>query len=82
MENNYETMRMPEIRSIARERVLRGYSRLRKAVLIAFLQNNSRALCAHRRNVPPQPEEEEQPQGIAQPQRELQVALGTLTILS
>ena len=42
MENNYETLRMPEVKALARERGLRGYSRLRKADLIAFLQNNER----------------------------------------
>ena len=40
MENNYETLRMPELKALARERRLRGYSQLRKAELIAFLQNN------------------------------------------
>ena len=39
MENNYETLRMPELKALARERKLRGYSRLRKAELIAFLQD-------------------------------------------
>ena len=33
-------MRMPEVKALARERGLRNYSRLRKAELIAFLQNN------------------------------------------
>ena len=33
-------MRMPELKALARERRLRGYSRLRKAVLIAFLRDN------------------------------------------
>ena len=42
MENNYETLRMPELKALARERGLRGYSRLKKADLIAFLQNNER----------------------------------------
>ena len=42
MENNYETLRMPELKALARERRLRGYSRLRKAELIAFLQNNEK----------------------------------------
>ena len=42
MENNYETLRMPELKALARERGLRGYSQLRKADLIAFLQNNER----------------------------------------
>ena len=40
MENYYETLRMPELKALARERRLRNYSRLRKADLIAFLQNN------------------------------------------
>ena len=35
-----ENMRMPELRALMRESGLRGYSRLRKAKLIAFLQNN------------------------------------------
>ena len=39
MENNYETLRMPELKALTRERRLRGYSRLRKAELIAFLQD-------------------------------------------
>ena len=40
MENNYETLRMPELKALSRELRLRGYSRLRKADSIAFLQNN------------------------------------------
>ena len=40
MENNYETLRMPELKALAREHRLRSYSRLRKAELIAFSQNN------------------------------------------
>ena len=40
MENNYETLRVPELKALAIEHGLRGYSRLRKADLIAFLQNN------------------------------------------
>ena len=52
MENNYETLRMPELKALARERRLRNYSRLRKAELIAFLQNNE---CqAQRQQRPPQ----------------------------
>ena len=42
MENNYETLRMPELKALARGRRLRGYSRLRKAELIAFLQDEDR----------------------------------------
>ena len=37
MENNYETLRMSELKALARECRLRGYSRLTKAELIAFL---------------------------------------------
>ena len=33
----YENMRMPELKSLAREHRLRGYSRMRKADLVAFL---------------------------------------------
>ena len=42
MKNDYETLRMPELKALARERRLRGYSRLRKAELIAFLQDENR----------------------------------------
>ena len=40
VENNSETLKMPELKALARERRLRGYSRLRKAELIAFLQTD------------------------------------------
>ena len=33
-------MRMPELKSLARERRMRNYSRMRKAELVALLQNN------------------------------------------
>ena len=36
----YENMRMPELKSLARESRLRGYSRMRKTELVALLQNN------------------------------------------
>ena len=42
MENNYETLRMPELKALTKEHKLRGYSRLRKAELIAFLQDEDR----------------------------------------
>ena len=42
MENNYETLRMPELKALDRECKLRGYSRLRKAELIAFFQDEDR----------------------------------------
>ena len=61
MENNYETLRMPELKALARERRLRGYSRLRKAELIAFLQDEDR-----RQEEPPtQQPELEVPQSLA-----------------
>ena len=62
MENNYETLRMPELKALARERKLRGYSRLRKAELIAFLQDEDR-----RQEEPPTREPElEVPQPLTQ----------------
>ena len=36
-------MRLPELKSLARDRGLRNYSRMRKAELVALLQNNGRA---------------------------------------
>ena len=45
-------MRMPELKALAREHRLRGYSRLRKAELIAFLQDNQHQ--AQRQQRPPQ----------------------------
>ena len=64
MENNYETLRMPELKAPAREHRLRGYSRLRKAELIAFLQDEDR-----RREEPPSREPElEVPQPLTKRQ--------------
>ena len=40
MKMKYENMRMPELKSLARDRGLRNYSRMRKAELVALLQNN------------------------------------------
>ena len=34
-------MKMPELKSLTRERRLRGYSRMRKTELVALLQNSS-----------------------------------------
>ena len=36
----YENMRMPELKSLTREHRLRGYSQMRKAKLVALLQNS------------------------------------------
>ena len=41
MENNYETLRMPELKALMRECRLRNHSHLRIAESIAFLQNNN-----------------------------------------
>ena len=46
-------MRMPELKALARDSGLRGYSQLRKAELIAFLQNNEHQ--AQRQQRPPSP---------------------------
>ena len=46
-------MRMPELKVLAREHRLRGYSQLRKAELIAFLQDNEHQ--AQRQQRPPSP---------------------------
>ena len=45
-------MRLPELKSLARDRRLRNCSRMRKAELVAFLQNNEHQ--AQRRPPPPQ----------------------------
>ena len=66
MENNYETLRMPEIKALARERRLRGYSQLRKADLIAFLQNNE---CRAKRPPPPSPQGHTAPASHMSPSR-------------
>ena len=42
MENNYERMRMPELRALAKRDGLRGYSKLRKDDLIALLRRSNR----------------------------------------
>ena len=64
MENNYETLRMPELKALAREHKLRGYSRLRKAELTAFLQDEDR-----RQEEPPTQEPElEVPQSLTKRQ--------------
>ena len=44
---------MPELKALARKRRLRGYSRLKKAELIAFLEDNVPQ--ALRRQRPPHP---------------------------
>ena len=42
MENNYETLRMLELKAVTRKHKLRGYSQWRKAELTAFLQDEDR----------------------------------------
>ena len=37
----YENMRVTELKALARDRELRNCSRIRKAELVALLQNNS-----------------------------------------
>ena len=81
MENNYETLRMPELKALAKEHRLRGYSRLRKADLIAFLQNNehqARSAGEAQPHRPSPPPPQMSPFGVPprgatwEPQRELQ----------
>ena len=43
---------MPELKALARERRLRGYSRLKKAELIAFLQDNEHQASRRQRPLP------------------------------
>ena len=64
MENNYKTLRMPELKALTRECRLRNYSQLRKAELIAFLQNNE-----HQAQRPPPPPSQ---MSTWEPQRESQ----------
>ena len=57
----YENMRVPELKALTRDRGLRNYSRMRKAELVALLQNNPlpsrsgglRAPAPHTRSPPP-----------------------------
>ena len=48
-------MRVAELKALAREHGLRGYSRLRKAELIALLQNNLSPPQAQAQSVKPTP---------------------------
>ena len=57
----YENMRMPELKSLARDRGLRNYSQMRKAELVTLLQNSGtpadpRAPAPHIRPPPPPPQ--------------------------
>ena len=65
MENNYENLRMPELRALTRERRLGCYSRLRKAELIAFLQKDEED---RRQGDPTQQPELEVPRPLAKRQ--------------
>ena len=49
-------MRLPELKSLARDRGLRNCSRMRKAELVAFIKNNGRASAPRTRSpsIPPQ----------------------------
>ena len=55
METNYDILRIPDLRVLAREHKLRGYSRLRKAELIAFLRDNLRPMSSPRPPLKPIP---------------------------
>ena len=47
---------MPELKALTRERRLRGYSRLKKAKLIAFLQDNEHQAQRQQRSPLPPPQ--------------------------
>ena len=56
-----ESMRMPELKSLVRDRGLRNYSRMGKAELVALLKNNEtpedpRAAAPRIRSPPPPPQ--------------------------
>ena len=51
-----ENMRMPELKALARGHRLRGYSRLKKAELIALLQDNEYQVQRQQRPPPPNPQ--------------------------
>ena len=65
MENNYENLRMPELKALTRDHRLRDYSRLRKAELIAFLQKDEED---RRQEEPTQQPELEVPQPLTKRQ--------------
>ena len=48
-------MRMPELKSLARDRGLRNYSQMRKAELVALLQNSSPPAQSHASTSPTPP---------------------------
>ena len=54
-------MRMPELKSLTRDRGLRNYSRMRKAELDALLQNNPPQAQSHANASPTQPTETWEP---------------------
>ena len=65
-------MRMTELRALTREHEMRGYSKLRKAELIAFLQNNENRTCRQPQQPVPSmgpPEPPQQPQQHQQHQQ-------------
>ena len=51
----YENLRMPELKSLARERRLRGHSWMSKAQLVALLQNSPPPGHSHSRTSPTPP---------------------------
>ena len=57
-----ENMRMPELKALARERGLRGYSQLRKAELIELLTQRRRPPHPNRPLPPPLPTQTWEPQ--------------------
>ena len=62
-------MRMPELKSLARERRLRNYSRTRKAELVALLQNNPPPAPRTRPPPPPPPTQTWEPTDDRRPRK-------------
>ena len=73
-----ENMRMTELRALARERELRGYSKLRKAELIAFLRDNERNQPTR---TPPRPVQSGAPLGGSVPRTHQELSSPTDTVI-
>ena len=49
----YENMRVAELKALARECGLRGYSQMRKAGIIVLIRNNQQGLASWAPDIPP-----------------------------
>ena len=69
MRMEYENMRMPELKSLDRECRLRGYSRMRKAELLALLQNSPLPGQSHESTSPTPPTQTWEPINDRRPRK-------------